>query len=59
MITYLEQTIELLDLLYLPISSFCNYTKITSPSTNMEDEKFKMCLKNKFPDVFSKGSGKC
>ena len=23
------------------------------------DKKFKMCLKNKFPDVFSEGLGKC
>ena len=31
--------------------------KITFRSTNMVDKKFKMFLKNKFPDVFSEGLG--
>ena len=39
------ESIELFDLWDLPISSFCKYTKITSPSTNMAKEKFKMCQK--------------
>ena len=51
--------IELFDLWGLPINSFNNYTKFTSPSTNISDEKFYMCLKNKFPDVYSESVKKC